>query len=82
LFLFTAHEDTGMMGTLFIGPPDEVFDWREHIPMLTGIGIGILAGVVLMMAGISFFRAESEQSMKEYYYSVVAMNEVKSKVLD
>jgi hypothetical protein len=71
-----------MMGTLFIGPPDEVFDWREHIPMLTGIGIGILAGVLLMMAGISFFRAESEQSMKEYYYSVVAMNEVKSKVLD
>lgn len=80
--LQTAHEDTGMMGTLFIGPPDDIFDWRDHIPMLVGIATGMVAGMVLMVAGIHLFRAESEESMKEYLYSVVAMNEVKSKTLD
>ncbi|KAG7347238.1 cupredoxin [Nitzschia inconspicua] len=79
---FLAHEDTGMMGTLFIGPPDEIFEWRDHIPLMIGIGIGILAGMALMLVGIKLFRAESEQSMKEYYYSVVTMNEIKSKTLD
>ena len=79
---FLAHEDTGMMGTLFIGPPDEIFDWREHIPMLMGIAIGVVFGAILMVAGVGIFRSESEESMKEYYYSVVAMNDVKAKALD
>jgi hypothetical protein len=71
-----------MMGTLFIGPPDEIFDWRDHIPMLLGIAVGVGLGCALVLIAISLCRAESDQSMKEYYYSVVAMNEIKSKTLD
>jgi hypothetical protein len=79
---FLAHEDTGMMGTLFIGPPDKIFEWREHIPMLMGVAIGVVIGAILIFVGASTCRSESEASMKEYYYSVVAMNEIKSKTLD
>jgi heme O synthase-like polyprenyltransferase len=71
-----------MMGTLFIGPPDPIFEWRDHIPMLMGLAIGVVLGCVLVWVSIGLCRAESEQSMKDYYYSVVAMNEIKSKTLD
>ncbi|OEU08286.1 Cupredoxin [Fragilariopsis cylindrus CCMP1102] len=39
---FLAHEDTGMMATLFIGAPDIIFHWQDHIPLLIGGGIGII----------------------------------------
>jgi len=78
---FLAHEDTGMMATLFIGPPDVVFDWKEHIPLLTGMAIGVVA-VSLILATVTWFRSESEESMKVYYSSVAAMNNLKSKTLD
>jgi hypothetical protein len=77
-----AHEDTGMMSTLFIGPPDVIFHWQDHIPLLAGIAIGVVVGVSLIMAFVTVCRSESEQSMKEYYYSVVTMNELKSKTMD
>jgi hypothetical protein len=78
---FLAHEDTGMMATLFIGPPDVLFKWQDHIPLLTGIAIGVVV-VVLIMGAISMLRSETEESMKVYYHSVSAMNTIKSKTLD
>lgn len=79
---FLAHEDTGMMSTLFIGPPDEIFEWRDHIQLMIGVAVGTILGAILLLVGINTCRSESEKSMKEYYYSVVAMNDLKSKTLD
>jgi hypothetical protein len=78
---FLAHEDTGMMATLFIGPPDVIFHWQDHIQLIVGVTIGVVVAVTLLTLAM-FCRSESEKSMKEYYYSVVTMNELKSKTVD
>lgn len=70
---FLAHEDTGMMATLFIGKKDWVFRMKEHIQWIVGcvIGIAISTSILFM----------SSQRMKDSY-SAVSMNELKSKVVD
>lgn len=79
---FLAHEDTGMMATLFIGPPDYVFHWEDHWQLIVGLAVGAFVSISLLLA-VSCFRSESERSVKEYYqYSVVAMNELKKKTFD
>lgn len=80
---FLAHEDTGMMSTLFIGSPDIIFHWQNHIPLLIGCCIGIILGItILSLFYIMCIRPESDETLKEYYYSVVKMNELKSKTYD
>ena len=80
---FLAHEDTGMMSTLFIGSPDIIFHWQHHIPLLIGCCIGIILGItILSLFYVMCIRPESDETLKEYYYSVVKMNELKSKTYD
>ena len=87
---FLAHEDTGMMATLFIGPPDVLFHWKDHIPLLTGCGVGIVLGMACLAPLFYYMnymmrrRSQSSESsddettrLQEYYYSVVKMNELK-----
>jgi hypothetical protein len=80
---FLAHEDTGMMSTLFIGDPHVLFKWKDHLPLLLGCGIGILVGMALAILACLIFRSKFD---KEHYYSVVGMNEAKvravSKTMD
>ena len=71
---FLAHEDTGMMSTLFIGEPDYVFKWKDHVELLTGLGVGVLVSSVLLLGYFELFRKKP--------YSPVAMNKLKSKVQD
>ena len=76
---FLAHEDTGMMSTLFIGPQDWVFRLEELLPLL----IGVAAGMVL--AAILFWVVAGNQHVtghKEVYAPVATMNEMKVKVQD
>ena len=74
---FLAHEDTGMMSTLFIGPPDWVFRWEEHRPMFLGLAAGmLLAGILAML-----LMPKGPKSGEEAYQAV-AMNEIKSKAMD
>ena len=70
---FLAHEDTGMMSTLFIGNPDKIFHWRDHVQLLTGliVGAGISSALLLW---VFMRRAKS--------YTPVSMNELKAKVQD
>ena len=75
---FLAHEDTGMMATLFIGPPDVLFKWRDHIPVMLACGVGVVLGMTLLaLLCVMCIRPESDETLKEYYYSVVKMNEIK-----
>ena len=71
---FLAHEDTGMMATLFIGPPDKIFHWKDHQQLLFGAGIGILVASALLLAYL-VTRGGSN-------YEALAMNELKSKAMD
>lgn len=73
---FLAHEDTGMMSTLFIGSPDEITvspapgfgEWRDfhrhivrhHLPLLVGCGVGILLGMALLALLVCSLRGFSE----------------------
>ena len=80
---FLAHEDTGMMATLFIGPPDYVFHWEDHWQLIVGLVIGALVGMALLWTSISYIKAEGDRSVRDYYqYSVVAMNDLKRKTFD
>jgi FtsP/CotA-like multicopper oxidase with cupredoxin domain len=76
---FLAHEDTGMMATLFIGKPQvKLSQWMwEHYELLLGIGLGVVAfgGILGMMSYL--LRGQSVN-----YQPVAAMNELKSKALD
>ncbi len=76
---FLAHEDTGMMSTLFIGDPRVLFKWRDHLPLLLGCGVGILVGIAMAALACVVFKSRTEN--QEYYYSVVGMNEAKSKAV-
>jgi FtsP/CotA-like multicopper oxidase with cupredoxin domain len=71
---FLAHEDTGMMSTLFIGPPDKVFDWREHLELLLISGVTVLGSLVVFLT----YRLACLSKA----YEPVSMNELKSKVRD
>lgn len=80
---FLAHEDTGMMATLFIGSPDKIFRWKDHKPLLFGLGMGFILGVAMLFVTYqAFWQNEKDETLKEYYYSVVKMNELKSKTVD
>ncbi|VEU36547.1 unnamed protein product [Pseudo-nitzschia multistriata] len=85
---FLAHEDTGMMATLFIGPPEE-FGAEGSIPgLLLGSGMGLLVGAAfLALAGLLWGgMGPSHRPYGHYLYSRAAMNELKasaaSKTLD
>lgn len=83
---FLAHEDTGMMATLFIGKQDWVFRLEEHIQWIVGIVIGVVWSGVIM-----YFHA-SRKRKNEFAldgrkddassYTPVSMNELKAKVID
>ncbi len=75
---FLAHEDTGMMATVFIGSPLVLFKWREHIPLLVGCGVGILIGIACAVVSCFVFRKADKQ---EHYYTVVGMNEAKARAI-
>mmetsp|Transcript_12787 Transcript_12787/g.23998 ORF Transcript_12787/g.23998 Transcript_12787/m.23998 type:complete len:650 (-) Transcript_12787:170-2119(-) len=70
---FLAHEDTGMMATLFIGKKDWVFRLREHIQWIVGCALGVIITSIFVYAK----RRHHGES-----YTVVSMNELKSKVVD
>jgi len=67
---FLAHEDTGMMSTLFIGPQDEFFEWREHLELLLIAGVIILGSLVLCLAYRLYVCSEMTA------YEPVTMNEL------
>ena len=71
---FLAHEDTGMMATLFIGEKDWVFRWKEHVQWI----VGCIVGTVLSSVGLMIYVRREKNSL----YSVVGMNELKSKTID
>ena len=75
---FLAHEDTGMMSTLFIGSPLVLFKWRDHLPLLLACGVGIVLGMAGLALAFLVFR---DRKGDDHYYSVVGMNEVKAKAL-
>ena len=70
---FLAHEDTGMMSTLFIGPPDWVFHWRDHVQLLGGMGMGILLSGLLLFLVVALRKEPTEAE---------EMKKLKSKALD
>lgn len=72
---FLAHEDTGMMSTLFIGDEYFVFKWQEYKELLAGLAFGML------MTGIILLAVSSAREGKQPYERVV-MNEMKSKAVD
>jgi suppressor of ftsI len=76
---FLAHEDTGMMATLFIGPPDFTFSrWKNaniDVVILMSVGFAFLVlGVLLCSIG-------SKKTNQEYE-AVSTMNNLKSKAVD
>jgi FtsP/CotA-like multicopper oxidase with cupredoxin domain len=73
---FLAHEDTGMMSTLFIGPQDYVFRWEDHIQLLAGVATGVLLTSILLLGYFAVIQKKAKP------YTPVAMNELKSKTVD
>jgi FtsP/CotA-like multicopper oxidase with cupredoxin domain len=73
---FLAHEDTGMMATLFIGTPDVKFHWRDHTHVLLGACAGILGSWMLLLV----YRLTRRE--KIISYEPAEMNELKSKAMD
>ena len=69
---FLAHEDTGMMSTLFIGEEDFVFRLKDHMQWIVGSAIGVIVSFLFF----HFFTKKSRD------YSAVSMNELKSKARD
>ena len=69
---FLAHEDTGMMSTLFIGEEDFVFRLKDHKQWIVGSAIGVIVSFLFF----HFFMKENRD------YSAVSMNELKSKARD
>ena len=76
---FLAHEDTGMMSTLFIGDPHVLFKWKDHLPLLLGCAIGLLVGISVAILACVLLKARTQS--QEYFYSVVGMNEAKAQAV-
>jgi FtsP/CotA-like multicopper oxidase with cupredoxin domain len=76
---FLAHEDTGMMSTLFIGPQDYIFHWRDHIPLLMGVAAGMALASIIILCTYFYYTRWGEPTLP---YEAVAMNELKSKAVD
>ncbi len=74
---FLAHEDTGMMATLFIGKQDWVFRLEEHIQWIVGVLIGMVGSTVMF-----FYISKKKEKDDDVSYSAVTMNELKAKVMD
>jgi len=76
---FLAHEDTGMMSTLFIGEPEiTLLHWMgDHAELLLGVGAGMMVATALALALVV---VRSKKSREEY--GAVPMNELKSKAQD
>lgn len=76
---FLAHEDTGMMSTLFIGPPDFTFSrWKdENIDVVLGMSVGL----AVLVLGVLLCSIGSKKANQEYV-AVSAMNDLKSKAVD
>ena len=72
---FLAHEDTGMMATIFIGDEDFVFRWQDHKELLAGITCGVLLTAIVLIA----LRSVREEKQP---YDRVVMDEVKAKAMD
>lgn len=74
---FLAHEDTGMMSVLFIGPQDFVLAkyCKEHPELFVGVSLGVLLAAVLIF--VLFGKEKKEES-----YAAVSMNELKAKAMD
>lgn len=68
---FLAHEDTGMMATLFIGKTDWVFRLKEHWQWMLG-----------GLAGLCFGYLMTRRNRHGDLYSAVSMNELKGKTMD
>jgi hypothetical protein len=94
---FLAHEDTGMMATLFIGPQDYVFRWKDHTQLFMGVGIGVglllsLVVLVVVWTVVPVVSSSSSSSSRSRgpggvvsqngYAAVTTMNELKSKAVD
>lgn len=62
------------MATLFIGPPEKVFRWEDHLQFCIGVGIGFLVASALLFA---YFVTLGDKN-----YEAIAMNDLKSKALD
>jgi len=80
---FLAHEDTGMMSTLFIGVPEPTL-WRvvlvEHWEIVLGAGVGVLLTSVLLLVCGGVVQGRRRRSSD--VYGAVPMNELKSKAMD
>jgi len=74
---FLAHEDTGMMSTLFIGEPDFTFSRWKVDNIDTAIMMCVGATVVVM--GILFIVLFSGSTARKDYSSVSTMNDVRKK---
>lgn len=68
---FLAHEDSGMMATLFIGKKDWIFRLEEHWQWMVGIVSGLMFGFII-----------TRRNTKGDIYSAVAMNDLKGKAID
>jgi len=66
-----------MTATLFIGPQDEIFDWKDQIPLLLGV-LGGMAGTTIILLLLVWLHIRSEKKP----YAAVAMIELKSKAID
>ena len=75
---FLAHEDTGMMSTLFIGKPRvKLYQWlTEHLELLLGVAVGMFLSVMLLLGC-----AGSQKRWRDGYV-VAEMNDLKSKAVD
>lgn len=65
-----------MMSTLFIGPQDWVFRWKDHEPLLIGLVVGMI------VSGFAVYMFLDKRRRLGEPYEAVVMNEIKSKVLD
>lgn len=75
---FLAHEDTGMMSVLFIGPPDFVFRFQDHVELMLGTTIGFVVAAVIFL----ILSKKSSTLRDEGSYEKVALDELKSKAVD
>jgi len=87
---FLAHEDTGMMATLFIGKKDWIFQLEEHYQWMMGVGIGICLSCLVMYVSRCCLGRQRNLLKKnnmndeddDVLYSAVSLNELKSKAMD